>query len=243
MITRRNIKNFIYTIGIPSIVLMENAALKVVSNIDLGLDSYAVVCSRGNNGGDGLAVARHLILKDKKVKIYIAGKLESGTEDFNINLKILENLQADISFIGNEKEVAALGGVLRVSDLTIDALFGIGLNRNVEGLYYDIIKTMNEESKQIIAVDIPSGINSDSGEVMGIGVKAYKTITFHKMKRGLINCSNYTGKIIVEDIGIPEILSETQFNEELEKGYSDYLAGNSKAAEKVFKEIRKDYNL
>ncbi|WP_326908707.1 NAD(P)H-hydrate epimerase [Sedimentibacter sp. MB31-C6] len=193
----------INTIGIPSIVLMENAALKVVNNIDLGLDCYAVVCSRGNNGGDGLTVARHLILKNKKVKIYIAGKTENGTEDFNINLRIIENLQADISFIRNEKDLTLFGEDLKVSDLTIDALFGIGLNRNVEGLYYDIIKIMNEESKKIIAVDVPSGLNGDTGKAMGISVKAYKTVTFHKMKSGLLNSGVYTGDVVVEDIGIP----------------------------------------
>lgn len=196
----------INTIGIPSIVLMENAALKVINNIDLGLDNYTVVCSRGNNGGDGLAIARHLILKNKKIKIFIAGKSESSTEDFNTNLNVLKNLQASINFIRNEEELIALREDLRISDLTIDALFGIGLNRNIEGLYYDIIKIMNEKSKQIIAVDIPSGLNGDNGKVMGIGVKAFKTITFHKMKRGLLNAGEYTGDIIVEDIGIPDKL-------------------------------------
>lgn len=193
----------INAIGIPSIVLMENAALKVVNNIDLGLDCYTVVCSRGNNGGDGLAVARHLILKNKKVKVYIAGKTENGTEDFNTNLRIIENLQADISFIRNEKDLTLFGEDLKVSDLTIDALLGIGLNRNVEGLYYDIIKIMNEESKKILAVDVPSGLNGDTGKAMGISVKAYKTVTFHKMKSGLLNTDEYTGDVVVEDIGIP----------------------------------------
>ncbi|HCS11669.1 MAG TPA: hypothetical protein DIV40_09460 [Clostridiales bacterium] len=75
-------------IGIPSIVLMENAALKVIKNIDLNLNHYTVVCSRGNNGGDGLALARHLLLKNKKVKIFIVGKPENATVDFNVNLEM-----------------------------------------------------------------------------------------------------------------------------------------------------------
>ena len=195
----------INTVGIPSIVLMENAALKVINNIDLNFNNFTVVCGRGNNGGDGLAVARHLIIKGKKVRIYIAGDLKSGTEDFNINLNILKNLKAEIINIKDEKELLQLKEDLSVSDITIDALFGIGLKRNIEGLYLEIIKMINNESKQIISVDIPSGIDGDTGKPMGICVKADKTVTFHKMKKGLLNCGNYTGEIIVEDIGIPNI--------------------------------------
>ncbi len=189
-------------IGIPSIVLMENAALKVINNIDLNLNNYTVICGRGNNGGDGLAIARHLIIKNKKVRIYIVGNLNNGTEDFNINLNILKNLKAEIVNIKGERELLKLKEDLLVSDLTIDALFGIGLKRNIEGLYFDIIKMMNNESKQIISVDIPSGIDGDTGKPMGTCVKAFKTVTFHKMKKGLLNCGDYAGEIIVEDIGI-----------------------------------------
>lgn len=114
-------------IGIPGIVLMENAALKVIKNIDLNLSHYTVVCGKGNNGGDGLAVARHLILKNKRVKVYIAGSIGSGTDDFNTNLNILKNLKADITYIQGEKELTALKEDLQVSQFTIDALFGIGL--------------------------------------------------------------------------------------------------------------------
>lgn len=190
-------------IGIPGIVLMENAALKVINNIDLNLNRYAVVCGKGNNGGDGLAVARHLIVNNKRVKVYIAGNVGSGTDDFNINLNILKNLKADITYIKGEKELTALKEDLQNSDLVLDALFGIGLKRNIEGIYFDVIKIMNDSSKQIIAIDIPSGINGDTGEVMGIAVKAVKTITFHAVKKGLMNCEDYAGEIILEDIGIP----------------------------------------
>ena len=191
-------------IGIPSIVLMENAAIKVVNNIDLNLNRYTLVCSRGNNGGDGLAVARHLLLKNKKVKIFIVGRPENATVDFNINLNILKNLNAEIIEITDENDLLALRDNIRLSDIIIDAIFGIGLNRNIDGLYFEIIKLINEEAKQIIALDIPSGINGDTGKVKGIAVKASKTITFHKMKKGLVNRKEYTGEVIVEDIGIPD---------------------------------------
>lgn len=189
-------------IGIPSIVLMENAAIKVLNNLDLNLNYYTVICGIGNNGGDGLAVARHLILKNKKVKIYIVGNINNGTEDFNTNLNILKNLKADIIYVLDEKGLLTLREDLKISDITIDALFGIGLKRNIEGLYFNIINTINNDSKQIISIDIPSGIDGDTGKVMGIGVRAFKTITFHEIKKGLIDCE-YAGYIIVEDIGIP----------------------------------------
>jgi NAD(P)H-hydrate epimerase len=195
----------INVIGIPSIVLMENAALKVINNIDLNFNNFTVVCGRGNNGGDGLAVARHLIIKGKKVRIYIVGDIKNGTEDFNINLSILKNLKAEIINIKNEKELLQLKEDLSVSDTTIDALFGIGLKRNIEGLYFEVIKMINNESKQIISVDIPSGIDGDTGKPMGTCVKADKTVTFHKMKKGLLNCGDNAREIIVEDIGIPNI--------------------------------------
>lgn len=195
----------INVIGIPSIVLMENAALKVINNIDLNFNNFTVVCGRGNNGGDGLAIARHLIIKGKKVRIYLVGDIKNGTEDFNINLNILKNLKAEIINIKAEKELLQLKEDLSVSDTTIDALFGIGLKRNIEGLYFEVIKMINNESKQIISVDIPSGIDGDTGKPMGICVKADKTVTFHKMKKGLLNCGDYAGEIIVEDIGIPNI--------------------------------------
>ena len=106
----------INTVGIPSIVLMENAALKVINNIDLNYNNYTVVCGRGNNGGDGLAIARHLIIKGKKVRIYIAGDLKSGTEDFNINLNILKNLKAEIINIKDEKELLQFKEDLSIID-------------------------------------------------------------------------------------------------------------------------------
>lgn len=196
----------IHKIGIPSIVLMENAALKVIENIDLAhCDSFTVICGTGNNGGDGLAVARHLMLKNKKVKIYIIGNLEKGSNEFKINLNILNNLKADIFYIMNDEDIENLKTDLQNSDMTLDAIFGIGLTRNVEGLFFETIQAVNFSSKQILAVDIPSGLNGDSGEPMGVAVKADRTVTFHMMKKGLAVSNEYTGDVVVEDIGIPNI--------------------------------------
>lgn len=195
----------INNIGIPSILLMENAALRVLENINLEeKKSFTILCGTGNNGGDGLALARHLILRKKEVDLFIIGKLDKGTEDFNINLNILKKLDVGFIHITGRDELNLLEESVKNRDLTIDSIFGIGLTRRVEGLFYESIEIMNKYSREILSVDIPSGLDGDTGEVWGISVKADKTVTFHLIKKGLLENGEYTGKLIVEDIGIPD---------------------------------------
>ena len=202
-------------IGIPSIVLMENAALKVIDNIDLsGTDSYTIVCGTGNNGGDGLAVARHLILKKKTVDLFIVGNLDNGTKDFNINLDILKNMKVNFTHIVDDYGLKKIKESTKNNNLTIDSLFGIGITRNVEGIFYKVIDIINKNSKNILSIDIPSGLDGDTGQVLGISIKANKTVTFHHMKKGLVKSESYTGNIIVEDIGIPNRVTEVILGKE-----------------------------
>lgn len=205
----------INVIGIPSIVLMENAALKVIQNIDLkNRRSFTIVCAPGNNGGDGLAVARHLLLNDKKVDLFILGNLNKATTDFQINLNILVNMKVDFTHIISLNVFEVLEKALNENDLTIDAIFGIGLDRPVEGIFYQVIERMNQHTKRILAVDLPSGLDGDSGEVLGISIQANQTICFHQMKKGLVDKERYTGNVTVADIGIPKIVTETILTEQ-----------------------------
>ncbi|HHV37908.1 MAG TPA: NAD(P)H-hydrate epimerase [Tepidimicrobium sp.] len=191
-------------IGIPSIVLMENAALRVIANIDMGsIDSFTIICGIGNNGGDGLTIARHLILKEKVVELFIIGDLDKGTKDFNINLNILNNMDVNYVHITDDRGLNDLKTSINNNKLIIDSIFGIGLTRDVKGLFYKAIDIINRHSKTILSVDIPSGLDGDTGEVLGISVKAKRTVTFHRVKKGMMNNKDYTGEIIVEDIGIP----------------------------------------
>ncbi|TJX15181.1 NAD(P)H-hydrate epimerase [Tissierella creatinini] len=199
----------INTIGIPSIVLMETAALRTVENIDTTLDKFTIICGVGNNGGDGLAIARILLVKEKNVEVFIVGNLDKGTKDFNINLEILKNMNTEIHHISDKEDLILLKNSIDKSDLTLDAIFGIGLTRNVDGIFKDVISTINSSSKNIYSIDIPSGIDGDTGQVLGSAVKANKTVTFHLMKKGLLNAPDYTGEIVVEGIGIPKIATET----------------------------------
>ncbi len=195
----------INNIEIPSIILMENAALKTVKNIDLNnRNSFTIVCGIGNNGGDGLAIVRHLILEGKDVDLFIIGNLDKGTRDFHINLNILKNLDVEIINIKNEEELDILEKSLVKNHMTIDAIFGIGLTRDVGGIYGKAINLINKYSKETLSVDIPSGLDGDSGDVLGLAVRANKTVTFHLIKKGLLKGKDYAGQVVVETIGIPK---------------------------------------
>ncbi len=200
-------------LGIPGIVLMENAALKVIKNIDLNrFNSFTIVCGVGNNGGDGLAVARHLYVLGKKVKVFIIGNLNKGSEDFNTNYNILNNLGLDLIHVDSQETLETLNNSLKSSDMTIDAIFGTGLSREVEGLYRDVISSINAYSNYILSIDIPSGMNSDTGEILGIAVKADITVTMQLMKKGLVGNSSKAGQVIVEPIGMPKIAIDSVLN-------------------------------
>ena len=200
----------IKAIGIPGIVLMENASLKVIKHIDSKYNNFTIVCGVGNNGGDGLAVARHLIVEDKNVDIFVLGNLDKASKDFTINYNILINLGVEIQQITREEDLKRISKSLDNSQMTIDSIFGTGLTRNVEGLFAKTIDIMNEKSKYIISVDIPSGLNADNGEILNKCIKANKTITLQLPKIGLstFNGKLNSGEVIVETIGMPKIAIE-----------------------------------
>ena len=188
----------IQEMGIPSCVLMERAALKVVKKMEkkgFSPKEYVlVVCGSGNNGGDGIAVARLLHLKGIRTEIFLAGEEKRMTPDADLQRKIAVNYQ--VPFVNNPhwNEYTTI----------VDAIFGVGLQRDVEGKYYQLIRRMNEAHARKIAVDIPSGVNGDNGREMGIAFLADLTVTFAFRKRGLCFYPGrmYAGRIEVADIGI-----------------------------------------
>lgn len=183
----------IHHIGIPSMVLMERAALAVADVfLDIKKGSVLVVSGSGNNGADGLAVARILYQRGFDVKILLVSDKE-GTKEYAIQKSIIENMGMSL--------------VNKVADATydyiVDAIFGIGLSREITGYYKEVINVINLIHSYKIAVDIPSGINASTGEVMGVAVKVDKTVTFGYNKIGML-CGmgkNYCGTIVVKDIG------------------------------------------
>ncbi len=203
-------KEYIEEFDMPSIVLMENAVIKFLDNIDLSKDNFTIISGRGNNGGDALGIARHLLNKGKKVYIHILEENKKGSDDFKVNLSILQKLGGDIKDLSESKDIEILRSDILKSEIIIDGIFGTGLKRDVSGIYLEAIKCINESSRYTISIDVPSGIDSDTGEILGEAIKANKTITFQVYKKGFLNYKSfdYTGDIVVEDIGIPREIVE-----------------------------------
>lgn len=189
----------INTIGIPSLVLMERAALavrdEVLNAFPLNLQNIVVVAGSGNNGGDGLDVARLLHIAGVKVTILNVGNPDHASEEHQVQDKICQYYKIPQTSDLN---------VLKDASLIVDALFGIGIDRPVEGDYATAIEAINSSNAVIVAVDMPSGINTDTGEVMGVAVDATATVTFALNKVGLTKNAGkeHAGRVVVaSDMG------------------------------------------
>ena len=197
-------------VGIPSIVLMENAANEIVNIIKNIGNKIIVFCGVGNNGGDGLAIARKLYLLGKDVEVILIGDINKLTNDCNLNLQIVRNLNIPVTNINDEFSKTYIIEKIISSDYIVDSIFGIGLNRDVSGIYKDIIEIINEFSKFIVAVDIPSGMDANTGKKLNVAVKANITCTVEVMKKGFMatKAIDLTGDIKIINIGIPNYIKE-----------------------------------
>jgi len=227
-------------LGIPSVLLMENASINIAKHCFKFLGNcknpkVLVVCGSGNNGGDGLALARHLHVKGIDTKVILTGGIKSVKNehqtspqkesagsgcDAAVNLEIIKNLNIPILSIPdtesniNDNSINAscsarlCGNELESYDLIVDAVFGTGLTRNIEGNVKRLIEEINCYAKYVISADIPSGVHSDTGRIMGCAVKANETVTFGFPKTGifLYPGAEYAGKVHIEDISIPHNL-------------------------------------
>lgn len=191
-------------IGIPAVVLMERAALEIAAAAETylkatGIQTVVCICGSGNNGADGIAAGRILFSRGVPVQIVLVGDLQHQTEEHRLQTEIAGRLE--IPLCGWEDWTARSNGVL-----LIDALFGIGLSRAVQGVYREAINRINRMADtRVIAADIPSGIHADTGEIMGDAVKADVTVTFGYPKTGqlLYPGKEYCGTLLVKDIGFP----------------------------------------
>lgn len=227
-------KYCIEVLKIPGIVLMENAALKVLKNIDLKkYESFLVLCGNGNNGGDGFALARHLYVKDKKVEAFLIGSESRMSSDCRTNYEALKNMGIKITKVNNLDDANDLKDAAAHCDMCIDALLGTGLTRNVEGIYDLAIAVINENSKFTLSIDVPSGFNGDTGKVMGNSIRADKTITFEAYKKGFLAYGSHkvTGEVVVEDIGIPKCAGDKFYNNEFITDI-DFVRNSIKARDK-----------
>ncbi len=206
---RRAIEEF----GIPGVVLMENAGRGVAELLlQLGINGQVVICcGKGNNGGDGFVIARHLDIRHVHVQVVLFSRPEDLTGDALINYRIIDAAGLPIELVPRADE----GGgswrqLLSSADWIVDALFGTGLAGPVRPPYADAINAINTSTSRVLAVDIPSGLDCDTGKPLGRTVRAQHTATFVAMKTGFGNpaAKPWLGKVHVIDIGVPRLLVE-----------------------------------
>ena len=209
--------------GVPGLLLMENAASAVVSEAvsmlgDCRGRQVVVIAGRGNNGGDGFAAARLLHCKGVDVHVYLTGLKTMVSGDALTNLTFLENMEIQVIELLEEKGLEALCSDMEKAQLILDGIFGTGLTREVSGLAESVIEKANASGKPILSIDIPSGIDGRDGSIKGSCIKADATVTFCLAKIGLVlhpGCE-YTGRLVIADIGIPAcVINKQEIHSEL----------------------------
>jgi NAD(P)H-hydrate epimerase len=205
--------------GMPSILLMENAAIalreaamRMLSESQspfsqTSLPTVLIICGSGNNGGDGYALARHLHNQGCSVEIFALGSPREGTDARTyhdicaaMNLPLVSS-RADLRM--NARETA----------LVVDAIFGTGLDRPIEPAseHWDVIEWVNSLRRPVLAADIPSGLDCDTGQPLGIAIRATQTVSFVGVKQGFVvnkESGRYTGEVLVGEIGVPKEVVE-----------------------------------
>ena len=203
---RRTIESF----GIPGRVLMENAGRGATRFFfeqfsDLKNKRIGVIAGRGNNGGDGFVIARYLAQSGVAVQVYLLAARNRVRGDAAANLNLLKPLEIPVIEIPDEKSFSAHQSDLADLDVWIDAILGTGLKSDVKGYFQSVIEFINALNKPVFAVDIPSGLNSDTGQPCGTCIRAHATATFGFAKPGHMTYpgAGYTGVLEIVDIGIP----------------------------------------
>ncbi|MDR3584012.1 MAG: NAD(P)H-hydrate dehydratase [Desulfosporosinus sp.] len=206
----------IHQYGIPSLLLMENAAWAVVEEIrrhlhkegmaDVSGRKAVILVGRGNNGGDGLAVARHLVFQGMDVTVFLFAGLEELKGDAALNLRLFQGTAGKCFVIEGEKQRRLTRLALAQADIVVDALYGIGLRGALPSLIEEYVDEVNGSSRWVISIDIPSGVEANTGKVYRTAIRARTTVTFGLPKWGLFlgEGPNYSGRVVVDPISIPE---------------------------------------
>lgn len=165
-----------------------------------------VVCGTGLNGGDGFVVARHLLARGADVEVFLAGDSEKVTGESRVNHDAYIDIGGQFTELPQGTSLRPLAAALAEADFLVDALFGTGLDRPIEGHLADVIGVMNAAACQCVALDIPSGLHADSGEPLGTAVQADDTVTFGHLKIGLLTPegARLAGHVHVVDLGVPD---------------------------------------
>lgn len=209
--------------GIPGIVLMENAALGVIREIakilgDIPGKTAVILAGKGNNGGDAFAVARHLYNMGAIVSVHVLAKLTDIKDDAKTNLDILLKMGIEVKEVIEDRQIDEIKESLKFGNIVVDGLLGTGLKGGVRGVMAGVIDAVNSSCVPVVAVDIPSGVNGETGEVTTTCIKAKTTVTFGFPKIGHLvhpGCE-YVGNLVTVDIGIPrQAVKETEVKKHL----------------------------
>jgi NAD(P)H-hydrate epimerase len=208
---------------IPGLLLMENAGAGTVNAIaahfgDPGGRTMAIVVGPGNNGGDGLVIARHILQRGGLPLVFLLVKPEKLNGDAAVNLEIVRHLEIPLFIIDDPAKIKTLANSLPDCDLIVDAIFGTGLTRKPGGHYAAAIETINAAGCPVVSVDLPSGLNSDTGRPVGATVRATLTATCGVAKPGLFigDGAHHAGIVVIIDICLPpQALAETDLQIEL----------------------------
>ena len=197
-------------IGIPSMVLMENAGRQVVAAMETAFDDLsdsrvAILCGRGNNGGDGFVVARVLWQRGIEAQVYVLGRLDQVRGDARANLDILGRIGLPVIEVQSDQDWELHSGDVLRHDIVVDAIFGTGLAAPLSGLYETVAQDLNSVDVPVVSVDLPSGLSADSETPIGTTVHATVTVTLGAPKLPLMlpPAEQLAGSVVVADIGIP----------------------------------------
>ncbi|MGQ4832819.1 MAG: NAD(P)H-hydrate dehydratase [Candidatus Asgardarchaeia archaeon] len=198
-------------LGVSKHILMENAGnavAEIIKEKHLIAEGghVTVLCGTGNNGGDGFVAARHLSQYGYKVSVVVIGRfsqIRTGEALTNFQILRKQSLSIKLHELKDSSQIKDLEKIINDTDLIVDAMLGTGIKGEIRSPFKDVIELANKSGKPIVAVDTPTGLNPDTGEIHGTAIKAKITVTFHDIKAGLVNKSEYTGDVVVAGIGIP----------------------------------------
>jgi hydroxyethylthiazole kinase-like uncharacterized protein yjeF len=210
-------------IGIPSIVLMENAGRQAVAAIEAAFDDLAdrhvgVLCGRGNNGGDGFVVARTLIQRGVATSVFLLGSVADVSGDARINLEVLGRIGLTVVEVTNAQQWELHSSEVSECDLIVDAILGTGFRGQLTGLLETVVADVNAAGVPVVAIDLPTGLSADTAAVVGQAIEATMTVTLGAPKIPLIfpPADSHAGDLVIADIGIPSPVFDELEGEHLE---------------------------
>jgi NAD(P)H-hydrate epimerase len=201
-------------LGIPGVILMENAGRSCAELLkeklsNINYPKVCIFCGTGNNGGDGYVIARHLLNSGFRVTVVICGDRDKIKGDARINLDILERIGQPVELLDLLEEHLGIGvqAYANDADTVVDSIFGTGLSGQLSVEYQQLIEAINTLNRPILAVDIPSGLDCDTGQPLGAAIRATWTVTFVAVKQGFVHSQTaaYTGEIFVASVGIEPV--------------------------------------